>query len=70
MKSLSPYASAKRELMMTIVYMAVITFQAVYVAPTSMPVAIFIFIIFQSIGVLMLRHYNKKVKKLKDDQAN
>ncbi|WP_339312565.1 hypothetical protein NZ043_15425 [Paenibacillus sp. FSL k6-2145] len=69
-KSLSPYESAKRELVMTILYMAVITFQAIYVAPKSLSAAIVIFIIFQSIGVLMLRHYVKKVRELKDDQAN
>lgn len=69
MKSLSPYESAKRELVMTILYMAVITFQAIYVAPASLSVAIVIFIIFQSIGVLMLRHYIKKVKELKEDQS-
>lgn len=68
-KSLSPYESAKRELVMTILYMAVITFQAIYVAPKSPSVAIVIFIIFQSIGVLMLRHYIKKVKELKEDQS-
>ncbi len=69
MKSLSPYESAKRELVMTILYMVVITFQAIYVAPASLSVAIVIFIICQSIGVLMLRHYIKKVKKLKNDQS-
>ncbi len=69
MKPLSPYAAAKRELVMSIVYMAVITFQAIYVAPTSLTTAIIIFIIFQSIGVLMLRHYLKKVKELKEDQS-
>ncbi|WP_340027266.1 hypothetical protein MHB71_19025 [Paenibacillus sp. FSL H7-0940] len=69
MKSLLPYESAKRELVMTILYMAVITFQAVYVAPKSLSAAIVIFIIFQSIGVLMLRHYIKKVKELKKDQS-
>lgn len=69
MKSLSPYESAKRELVMTILYMAVITFQAVYVAPKSLSASIVIFIIFQSIGVLMLRHYVKKVKALKEDQS-
>ncbi|WP_336759242.1 hypothetical protein [Paenibacillus sp. USHLN196] len=62
MKSLSPYESAKRELVMTILYMAVITFQAVYVALKSLSAAIVIFIIFQSIGVLMLRHSLKKSK--------
>ncbi|MFX3651155.1 MAG: hypothetical protein ACE3K2_05050 [Paenibacillus sp.] len=69
MKPLSPYAAAKRELVLTIVYMAVIMFQAIYVAPKSLSVAIVIFIIFQSIGVLMLRHYIKKVKELKEDQS-
>ncbi|MBT2287382.1 hypothetical protein J7E78_28225 [Paenibacillus polymyxa] len=69
MKSLSPYESAKRELVMTILYMAVITFQAIYVATKSLSAAIVIFAIFQSIGVLMLRHYVKKVKELKNDQS-
>ena len=69
LKSLSPYESARRELVMTIVYMAVISFQALYVAPKSLSAAIVIFIIFQSIGVLMLRHYVKKVKELKEDQS-
>ncbi|MEK3774028.1 hypothetical protein MHB85_06055 [Paenibacillus sp. FSL K6-4396] len=69
MKSLSPYKSAKRELVMTILYMAVITFQVIYVTPKSLSAAIVIFIIFQSIGVLMLRHYIKKVKELKEDQS-
>lgn len=68
-KKISPYASTKRELVMTIIYMAVITFQAVYVAPKSLSAAIVIFIIFQSIGVLMLRHYIKKIKALKEDQS-
>ncbi|WP_339259329.1 hypothetical protein MKZ12_06060 [Paenibacillus sp. FSL R5-0713] len=69
MKSLSPYESARRELVITIVYMAVISLQALYVAPKSLSAAIVIFIIFQSIGVLMLRHYVKKVKELKEDQS-
>ncbi|KAA8747354.1 hypothetical protein [Paenibacillus sp. UASWS1643] len=69
MKSLSPYESAKRELVMTILYMAVITFQVIYVAPKSLFAAIVIFIIFQSIGVLMLRHYIRKVKELNKDQS-
>lgn len=69
LKSLSPYESARRELVITIVYMAVISLQALYVAPKSLSAAIVIFIIFQSIGVLMLRHYVKKVKELKEDQS-
>ncbi|MCP1182584.1 hypothetical protein [Paenibacillus sp. 1781tsa1] len=69
MKSLSPYESARRELVMTIVYMAVITFQAIYVASKSLSAAIVIFIIFQSIGVLMLRHYIRKVKELNKGQS-
>ncbi|WP_433751486.1 hypothetical protein [Paenibacillus amylolyticus] len=67
MKPLPPYAAAKRELVMSIVCMAVITFQAIYVAPTSLTTAIVIFVIFQSIGVLMLRHYIRKIKALKED---
>ncbi|WFR62626.1 hypothetical protein P9222_31490 [Paenibacillus amylolyticus] len=66
---MSPYAAAKSELVMTIVYMSVITFQSVYVAPTSLSAAIVIFFIFQSIGALMLRHYVKKVNELKDNQS-
>ncbi|SLK02858.1 MULTISPECIES: hypothetical protein [unclassified Paenibacillus] len=67
MKSLSPYVLAKRNLTMTILYMAVMTFLAIYVASTSLYFAIGFFVVVQSIGVLMLRHYIKKVKELKED---
>lgn len=67
MKSLSPYVLAKRNLAMTILFMAVMTFLAIYVASTSLYFAIGFFVVVQSIGILMLRHYIKKVKELKED---
>ncbi|MEK4662130.1 hypothetical protein MKY66_06140 [Paenibacillus sp. FSL R5-0766] len=69
MKSLSPYVLAKRNLAMTILFMAVMTFLAIYVASTSVYFAIGFFVVVQSIGVLMLRHYVKKVRELKEEQS-
>jgi ABC-type nickel/cobalt efflux system permease component RcnA len=67
MKSLAPYVLAKRNLAMTILFMAVMTFLTIYVAPTSLYFAIGFFVVVQSIGALMLRHYIKKVKELNRD---
>ncbi|HBU80671.1 MAG TPA: hypothetical protein DEF35_03365 [Paenibacillus sp.] len=67
MKSLAPYVLAKRNLAMTILFMAVMTFLTIYVASTSLYFAIGFFVVVQSIGALMLRHYIKKVKELKRD---
>ncbi|WP_339303681.1 hypothetical protein [Paenibacillus sp. FSL R5-0519] len=69
MKSLSPYVLAKRNLAMTVLFMAVMTFLAIYVSSTSMYFAIGFFVVVQSIGVWMLKHYLKKVKELKEDQS-
>jgi ABC-type nickel/cobalt efflux system permease component RcnA len=67
MKSLAPYVLAKRNLAMTILFMAVMTFLTIYVASTSLYFAIGFFVVVQSIGALMLRHYIKKVKELNRD---
>lgn len=44
MKSLSPYVFAKRNLAMTILFMAVMTFLTIYVASTSLYFAIGFFV--------------------------
>lgn len=44
MKSLSPYVLAKRNLAMTILFMAVMTFLTIYVASTSLYFAIGFFV--------------------------
>lgn len=44
MKSLSPYVIAKRNLAMTILFMAVMTFLTIYVASTSLYFAIGFFV--------------------------
>lgn len=45
MKSLAPYVLAKRNLAMTILFMAVMTFLTIYVASTSLYFAIGFFVV-------------------------
>ncbi len=67
MKQLSPYVLARRNVVMTIIYMAVATFFAIYVAPKSLTFAIVLFVTYQLFNVFMLRHYIRKMKHLKEE---
>ncbi|WP_338542009.1 hypothetical protein [Paenibacillus tundrae] len=67
MKQLSPYVLARRNVVMTIIYMAVATFFAIYVAPQSLTFAIVLFVTYQLFNVFMLRHYIRKMKHLKEE---